>query len=56
MYREFIQKHNLSLVAGNFVQAEWDEYVLELQKQQQLRHFNKLWIIYLFYLYTTNLK
>jgi hypothetical protein len=35
MNREFIQKHKLSLVAGNFVQAEFDEYCLELQKQLQ---------------------
>jgi len=29
----FIQKYTLKLEAGNFVQAEWDEYVPTLYKQ-----------------------
>jgi len=31
--REFISKHGLELTAGNFFQAEWDEYVPQLHKQ-----------------------
>ena len=31
--RDFAKKYNLELVAANFVQAEWDEYVPQLYKQ-----------------------
>ena len=31
--REFVKKYNLEIIAANFVQAEWDEYVPVLYKQ-----------------------